>query len=95
MILLSNRFVVKEGIKLDDAVNVCKRDLQSFRNFRRDLLRKPAVNFLRGMEGRKQTRTTEGNEFFEGRNEVGKVNFGHGRSNTPSIDGIERLTRKL
>jgi hypothetical protein len=46
-----NRFVIKEGIKLDDAVDVRQRNTQQPRHFRRDLLRKPVVNFLRGMEG--------------------------------------------
>ena len=47
----ADRFVVEKRIKLDDAVNVRKRHTERLPHLGGNLVRQPAIDFLRGMKG--------------------------------------------
>jgi hypothetical protein len=49
--VFGGRFVVEEGIELDNAVHIRKRYMQCFRDLGGGFLRNPAIQFLSRVQG--------------------------------------------
>src|SRR5690348_17445008 len=63
----ADRVPIKHRVKIENAENICERDGQGARYFFRDLFVDPAIELLRGLQGRNQGAAALGRQAFENR----------------------------